>query len=294
MTPANIIDGKLIASEYAAKLLTQASTLKSKHNITPKLAVLLVGEDPASKIYVANKVAKGKEIGIDVDQHNFSSDIQEAALIDAIKALDNDPSVHGILVQLPLPEHIDQNKAINSISAIKDVDGFTVQNIGLLNSWQDCLEPSTPQGVIILIKRALGDDLTGKKAVVLGRSLIVGRPTASILVRESCSVTLLHSKSINIEHECKSADIIVSAIGQPHFIKSNLIKPGACVIDVGIRRIGDKIYGDVDFEDVQKVAGWITPVPGGVGPMTVICMLSNTLKACCLQNGIKLEDEIRT
>lgn len=294
MTLANIIDGKSIASNYAASLRAKAEALKSQYKIQPKLAVILVGNDPASQIYVTNKVNKGIEIGIKVDRYNFPDTISQDELVAKIKSLDSDKSVHGILVQLPLPEHLDQNAVINTISAPKDVDGFTVQNIGLLNSWQDCLEPSTPQGILILIKKALGDNLVGKKAVVLGRSLIVGRPTASILVRESCTVTLLHSKSQNIEDECKTADILISAIGSPLFIKANLIKPGACVIDVGIRRIEDKIYGDVDFESVSKVAGYITPVPGGVGPMTVICMLANTLKACCIQNGIELGDEINS
>jgi methylenetetrahydrofolate dehydrogenase (NADP+)/methenyltetrahydrofolate cyclohydrolase len=208
--------------------------------------------------------------------------------LDLIERLNKDSAVNGILVQLPLPEHLTQNIIIDSINPDKDVDGFTVYNVGRLNTWQDCLEPSTPQGALILIKSVLGDDLSGKKAVVLGRSLIVGRPMASILVRESCTVTLLHSKSKNIESECKNADILVSAIGSPGFITANLVKQGACVIDVGITRVGDKIVGDVDFNKVSDVAGFLTPVPGGVGPMTVICMLMNTIKSCLKQNNIVL------
>lgn len=289
MSSAVIIDGKQIASNMAQELLSQVNSLKSIHSITPGLAVILVGEDPASKVYVASKVRRAKELGIAIFQHLLPAHTKQDEVLALVKQLNADTHVNGILVQLPLPAHLDQNVVINAIDANKDVDGFTVQNVGLLNTWQDCLEPSTPQGALILIKKFLGDDLAGKKAVVLGRSLIVGRPMASILVRESCTVTLLHSRSTNIEDECKNADILISAIGQPGFIKASLVKKGACVIDIGITRVGDKLLGDVDFEDVSSIAGYITPVPGGVGPMTVICMLSNTIKACLKQNEIVLK-----
>ncbi len=286
MPSAVIIDGKQIANEVAGAISLQVETLKNAHGIIPGLAVILIGDDPASHVYVASKVRRAKELGIAIFQHLLPEHTQQKDLLSIIHQLNADKQVNGILVQLPLPSHLDQNIVINTIDAEKDVDGFTVKNVGLLNSWQDCLEPSTPQGALVLIKKFLGSDLTGKKAVVLGRSLIVGRPMTSILVRESCTVTLLHSKSNNIKYECKNADILVSAIGQPGFIRSDLVKQGACVIDIGITRVGDALLGDVNFEEVKKVAGYLTPVPGGVGPMTVVCMLLNTIKACLKQNDI--------
>ncbi len=288
MPAAVIIDGKKIADEEALKLSAKVKLLESKHNVIPGLAVVLVGNDPASHIYVASKVRRAKEVGISIFQHLLPGNVTQNEVLELIERLNKDSAINGILVQLPLPEHLTQNIIIDSINPDKDVDGFTVYNVGRLNTWQDCLEPSTPQGALILIKSVLGDNLSGKKAVVLGRSLIVGRPMASILVRESCTVTLLHSKSKNIESECKNADILVSAIGAPGFITANLVKQGACVIDVGITRVGDKIVGDVDFNKVSDIAGFLTPVPGGVGPMTVICMLMNTIKSCLKQNNIVL------
>jgi methylenetetrahydrofolate dehydrogenase (NADP+)/methenyltetrahydrofolate cyclohydrolase len=289
VSSAVIIDGKKIADKKALVIASQVRTLNSTYSITPGLSVILVGSDQASHIYVENKMRRAKELGINIFPHILPEDTKQDDLIKLIKFLNQDKEVNGILVQLPLPSHLNQNAIINTIDAGKDVDGFTVENVGLLNSWQDCLEPSTPQGVLILIKKCLGHDLSSKKAVVLGRSQVVGRPMASILVRENCTVTLLHSKSINIAEECKNADILVSAIGQPGFIKADLVKKGACVIDVGITRVDGKLLGDVDFEEVSKVAGFLTPVPGGVGPMTVVCMLANTIKACLKQNNILLK-----
>lgn len=288
---AQLIDGKAFADNLCLELKKQIDYLKKENRLVPGLAVVVVGEDEASHIYVASKIRRAQEIGINIFAHYLPASTKEDELITLIHALNNDINVHGILVQLPLPTSLPENKIINTIDAIKDVDGFTALNIGLLNSWQDCLEPSTPQGALMLIKSALGEDLSGKKVVVLGRSLIVGRPMASILIRESCTVTLLHSRSVNIEDECKKADIIVSAIGKPGIIKANLVKPGACVIDIGISRIGSKLFGDVDFDDVSSIAGFITPVPGGVGPMTVACMLANTVKAMCIQKGISFENK---
>ncbi len=288
MSSAVIIDGKKIADAKALEISAQVQELSAKYGIVPGLAVILVGDNQASHIYVASKVHKAKELGISIFPHILDENTKQRDLLSLIETLNTDKNINGILVQLPLPHHLDQNIIINAIDPEKDVDGFTVRNVGLLNTWQDCLEPSTPQGALILIKKCLGDDISGKKAVVLGRSLIVGRPMASILVRESCTVTLLHSRSMNIVTECKSADILVSAIGQPGFIKDSLVKKGACVIDVGTTRVDGKIIGDVDFEAVSKVAGYLTPVPGGVGPMTVICMLANTIKACLKQNNILL------
>jgi methylenetetrahydrofolate dehydrogenase (NADP+) / methenyltetrahydrofolate cyclohydrolase len=290
MKHAKIIDGKFQANQICDRLKQHILQLAKDHAITPGLAVILAGDDPASHIYVTNKLKKAKEISMNIFSHFLPSDVKQAQLISLIERLNSDKSVHGILLQIPVPPQIDQFKAINAIDPRKDVDGFTVQNVGLLNTWQDCLEPSTPQGALRLIKSVLGDDLGGKKAVVLGRSLIVGRPMASMLVRESCTVTLLHSKSLNIAKECTSADILVSAIGQPGFITKDLTKLGACIIDVGITRIDGEILGDVDFESVSKIAGYITPVPGGVGPMTVACMLENTFKAMCKQHNLVIKD----
>lgn len=290
---SKIIDGKLIAAELYEKLKIKISFLKDKYKIVPGLAVILVGEDPASQIYVRNKVSKAKELGINILEYILPENTSERVLKAKISSLNNDRKIHGILVQLPLPDHINQNEIINSIESDKDVDGFTIKNVGLLNSWQECLEPSTPQACNILIKRILGDNLAGKKAVILGRSLIVGRPLSAILIRENCTVTLLHSKSLNVVEECKDADILISATGNPLSIKRDLLKEGAVVIDVGITRLeSGKIVGDVDFNDVLDKVSYITPVPGGVGPMTVACMLSNTVKAACLQNKLNFSLDV--
>jgi len=289
---AILVDGKHLAENICNELNNKIIKLEIKYKIVPGLAIVLVGEDTASQIYVRTKLRKAKEIGIKSFEYFLPNSITEDILINILEELNANNEVNGIILQLPLPKHIDQHKVINTISYLKDVDGFTVQNIGLLNSWQDCLEPSTPHGIIALIKNYLGEDIAGKKVVVIGRSIIVGRPLTSILIRESCTVTLLHSKSVNIENECKNADILISAVGQRNIVTANLVKKGAFVIDVGINRINDKVVGDVDFASVSKVAGYITPVQGGVGPMTVACMLENTLKALCMQKGINYDDLI--
>lgn len=285
---AKIIDGKELAKNLCAELSKTVQLLKAKHNTTPGLAVVLVGDDPASHVYVKNKIIKAKEVGINI----FDFVMPAATSLRIIKAkienLNNDMKVHGLLVQLPLPQGIDQYEVIDTIDPAKDVDGFTTRNIGLLHSSRDCLEPSTPQGCLKLIKSVMGEDLSGKKAVVVGRSIIVGRPMATMLLRENCTVTTMHSKSYNIAEECRTADILIAATGQKEMITADLIKPGACVIDIGITRHDGKLYGDVKFDEVKEVAGFITPVPGGVGPMTIACMLSNTVKAACIQKKIKL------
>jgi len=291
MVNCQIIDGKAIAEKFYEKLKADLLLLKSKHNIIPGLAVVLIGEDPASLIYVNNKMKKGKEIGLSIFEHILPVSISQKVLIAKIESLNNDSKVHGILLQLPLPDHLNTFDVVNKIDPLKDVDGFTVQNIGLLNSWQNCLEPSTPQGALLLVKSVMGEDLSGKKAVIIGRSSIVGRPMSSMLLKENCTVTVLHSHSHNLIEECKTADILISATGNPKMVKANWIKPGACVIDVGIVRIDNKLYGDIDFEEVSQVAGYLTPVPGGVGPMTVACMLANTVKAVCLQKKINLNKD---
>jgi methylenetetrahydrofolate dehydrogenase (NADP+)/methenyltetrahydrofolate cyclohydrolase len=288
MAECQIINGREFALKYLEKLKQDIVTLKDKHNLIPGLAVVLVGEDPSSLIYVKNKLKRAQEIGVNIFEHMLPEKISQKALIAKIEHLNNDHRVHGILLQLPLPEHLNTNEIVNIIDPEKDVDGFTVKNIGLLNSWQDCLEPCTPKGTLLLLKSIFGPDLSGKKVAIIGRSAIVGRPMGSMLLRENCTVTMLHSKSLNIEKECKEADILISATGRPKLVKASWVKEGACVIDVGIIRVNGKLYGDVDFDEVSKVAAYLTPVPGGVGPMTVACMLGNTVKAACSQKKISL------
>jgi len=285
---AQIIDGKLVAQQLCDELKQKVSDLRLKHNLVPGLAVVLVGDDPASHVYVRNKIKKAKEIGISIFDFIMPAATSARILKAKVENLNNDLRSNGILVQLPLPEGVNQYEVIDCINPIKDVDGFTTRNIGLLHSSRDCLEPSTPRGALKLIKSVMGDDLSGKKAVVVGRSIIVGRPMATMLLRENCTVTTMHSKSDNVAEECRSADILIAATGQRNMITKDLVKPGACVIDVGITRFEEKLYGDVDFDEVKEVAGFITPVPGGVGPMTIACMLENTIKAACKQRNIKL------
>lgn len=279
MVLGKIIDGRKIADELLDGMRSSITSLKENHNITPGLAVIQVGNDPASTIYVRNKMRCAVGIGIKTFPHLLSDLTTTGELLDLIKSLNNNHEVHGILIQLPLPGSVETDLVLNAIDPDKDVDGFTWVNIGKLNSWVPCVESCTPQGAMILIKHALGDNLSGKKVVVLGRSRIVGRPMAAMLIRENCTVTIAHSYSQQIADEVKSADILVSATGVPNLVKGSWLKPGVCIIDVGIVRIDDKLYGDVDFEEAVKVAGYITPVPGGVGPMTVACLMSNTIKA---------------
>ncbi len=287
---AQIIDGRKYAAQYLEKVAGQVRILGQQHGITPGLAVILVGDNVASQIYVNNKMQRAQEVGIDVFFQHFDAYISPEVLLAHIAQLNTLPKVHGILLQLPLPVHLSAETAINLIDPSKDVDGLHYVNVGKLNKWQDCLEPCTPRGCLMLIKDVLGTDLSGYKAVVIGRSQIVGRPMASMLLRENCTVTVVHSRSKNIVEEVRTADIVVSAVGQPHMVKSEWIKPGACVIDVGQVRRNGKVYGDVDFDNVKQIAGSITPVPGGVGPMTIACMLGNTVKAAILQNQININD----
>ena len=271
-----IIDGKAVAEGLCAKIAAEITNLKIK----PGLAVVLVGEDPASQVYVKNKAKMTEEVGMQSFEHKLPAETSERALIRIVEQLNNNPAVHGILVQLPLPKHISENAVIEAIAPEKDVDGFHVVNSGKLATGQDGLVPCTPLGSMILIKQALGNDLAGKHAVVIGRSNIVGKPMASLLLQESCTVTIIHSKTINPQSIAAQADILVAAIGKPKFITKDWVKAGACVIDVGINRdANNKLCGDVDFENVKEIAGSITPVPGGVGPMTIACLLKNTLTA---------------
>ncbi len=294
MTKAKIIDGKAFAEKLREKIKKQVTTLKNKNGITPGLAVVLVGEDPASQVYVRNKGKQTVDVGMNSFEFKMPATITQADLIKKVEELNNDKKVNGILVQLPLPSHIEEKAVINSISPAKDVDGFHVINAGMLATGQEAAVPCTPLGCLILLKDTLGD-LSGLKAVVIGRSNIVGKPMAQLLLRENCTVTMAHSRTKDLAAECRKADIVVSAVGVEEIVRGEWIKPGATVIDVGINRVatsdgGSKLVGDVNFNEVSKVAGYITPVPGGVGPMTIACLLKNTLDITCKQNNVAVPD----
>ncbi|MDX1948921.1 MAG: bifunctional methylenetetrahydrofolate dehydrogenase/methenyltetrahydrofolate cyclohydrolase FolD [Rickettsiales bacterium] len=275
-----IIDGKKFAENLREKIKSEVEELKKKTNKTPGLAVILVGEDPASQVYVRNKAKQTLEVGMQSFEFKYPDNIDEKTLISKIDELNKNPEVNGILVQLPLPKHISEDAVISSISAEKDVDGFNVINRGLLVTGnKKALIPCTPLGSLMLIKDVLGENISGKNAVVIGRSNIVGKPMSHLLINEGCTVTICHSKTKNIEEVCKTADILVVAVGKPLLVKKNWVKQGAVVIDVGINRVENKLVGDVDFADVSPIASAITPVPGGVGPMTIACLLNNTLQA---------------
>jgi methylenetetrahydrofolate dehydrogenase (NADP+) / methenyltetrahydrofolate cyclohydrolase len=286
---AKLIDGKAYAEALRGRIATAVASLKKDHNLTPGLAVVLVGEDPASKVYVANKAKQTVEVGMNSWEHKLPADTSEADLLAIVQKLNNDPSVHGILVQMPVPKHIDSAKVLNTIDPAKDVDGFHVVNVGRLSTGQDALVACTPVGCVMLAKDTLGK-LDGLNAVVIGRSNIVGKPVAQLLLAENCTVTIAHSKSRDLPSIVRSADLVIAAVGRPEMVKGDWIKPGACVIDVGINRIErdgkGKLVGDCDFASCEKVAGSITPVPGGVGPMTIACLLHNTVKAACAIKGI--------
>ena len=279
------IDGKALAQELRDTLAVEVKQLKDERGITPGLTVVLVGEDPASQVYVRNKARQTQEIGMISNKIDLPADTPQQTLLDQLHALNSDPTVHGILVQLPLPSHIDEALVIATIAPEKDVDGFHPMNSGgLCNGDPDALVPCTPQGCIMLAKKHLGDNLSGKHAVVIGRSNIVGKPVALLLLQESCTVTIAHSRTQNLSELCAQADILVAAVGRPEMVKAEWIKPGATVIDVGINRIPTddgkgRLVGDVDYAEAQPLAGAITPVPGGVGPMTIACLLKNTLEA---------------
>ena len=279
------IDGKQVAADLRKTLAVKVELLKKEQGIVPGLTVVLVGEDPASQIYVRNKVKQTREVGMISNEIKLPVETTQTQLLEELAHLNDDKSVHGILVQLPLPKHIDESVIIAAIEPTKDVDGFHAMNSGrLLNGESGALVPCTPQGCIILAKTHLGDDLSGKHAVVIGRSNIVGKPVALLLLQENCTVTITHSRTKNLAEICQQADILVAAVGRPEFVKAEWIKPGATVIDVGINRIEDetgkaKLVGDVDYKNVQFVCGAITPVPGGVGPLTIACLLKNTIEA---------------
>ncbi len=289
---AKLIDGTAFSASLRERIAHGVATLSQKHALIPGLAVVLVGEDPASQVYVRNKNKRAIETGLHSFEHLLPANTSQADLLAKIASLNADPTVHGILVQLPLPKGIDSQVVIDAIDPAKDVDGFHPRNVGALSTGQDALVPCTPLGCLMLLRDQLNNDLSGLKAVVVGRSNIVGKPMAQLLLRESCTVTMAHSKTRDLPAECRQADILVAAVGIPHFVRGDWIKPGATVIDVGINRIptGEegktRLVGDVCFDEARSIAGAITPVPGGVGPMTIAVLLRNTLAAACRQNGI--------
>lgn len=274
---AIILNGKALAAQLETAQAQRVCTLKEQ-GILPKLAVVQVGDDPASAVYVRNKTRVCERLGILSDTIALPADIAQAALLQVIDALNDDDAVHGVLIQLPLPAHLDENAALMRVRPDKDVDGFHLYNAGALLRGQQTMLPCTPKGIIRLLKSA-GVPLDGKHAVVVGRSNIVGKPTALMLLGENCTVTVCHSHTRDLPQLTRQADILVVAIGKAHFITADMVKPGAAVIDVGINRVQGKVTGDVDFDSVAPVAGWITPVPGGVGPMTVSMLMENTLEA---------------
>ena len=286
---AKIIDGKAFAAKVRAMVAEHVARLKEENGITPGLAVVLVGQDPASEVYVRSKGKSTIEAGMNSYEHKLPAETSEADLLSLIDKLNTDPAVHGILVQLPLPGHLNSDLVINAIDPAKDVDGFHISNVGLLGTGQKSMVPCTPLGSLMMLRDHHGS-LSGLDAVVVGRSNIVGKPMAQLLLGDSCTVTIAHSRTKDLAEVCRRADIVVAAVGRPEMIPGDWIKPGATVIDVGINRIErdgkTKLVGDVEFESASKVAGAITPVPGGVGPMTIACLLANTVTACCRANGL--------
>ena len=286
---ARVIDGKAFAAKVRAQVQAEVAKLKEAQGITPGLAVVLVGEDPASQVYVRNKHAATVEVGMASFEHRLGVDTAEADLLALIRQLNADPAVHGILVQLPLPGHLNAELIINTIDPAKDVDGFHISNVGLLGTGQKSMVPCTPLGCLMMLRDHHGK-LAGLNAVVVGRSNIVGKPMAQLLLGDSCTVTIAHSRTKDLAAVCRGADILVAAVGRPGMITGDFVKPGATVIDVGINRIErdgkSRLVGDVDYASAAAVAGAITPVPGGVGPMTIACLLANTVTACCRANGL--------
>ncbi len=294
MTEAKIIDGKAFAGKLRGRVADAVKALRAEHGIKPGLAVVLVGGDPASQIYVRNKGRQTVEVGMNSFEHRLPESTSQDDLLKLVEKLNKDDAVHGILVQLPLPSHMDEGAVIEAIDPAKDVDGFHVVNTGKLTTGDaGAMVPCTPLGCMMMLKDRLGD-LSGLRALVLGRSNIVGKPMASLLLAENCTVTMAHSRTRDLAEECRRADILIAAVGRPKMVKGDWIKPGAAVIDVGINRIpapekGEgktRLVGDVDFAEAVEVAGAITPVPGGVGPMTIACLLRNTVLAACRQKGL--------
>ncbi len=291
---ATIIDGKAFAAGLREEIARKVGIVKQDHGVTPGLAVVLVGEDPASQVYVRSKGKQTVEAGMNSFEYKLDVDTSEADLLKLIDELNGRDDVHGILVQLPLPKHINEEAVINSIAVEKDFDGIHLSNVGKLSIGAEGIVPCTPLGCIMMLRDHLGD-MSGMNAVVVGRSNIVGKPMAALLLAESCTVTITHSRTRDLPAVCREADIVVAAVGRPEMVTGDWIKPGATVIDVGINRIekedgSTKLVGDVEFESAEKVAGAITPVPGGVGPMTIACLLYNTVQQACRLNGIPVPE----
>ena len=282
---AMTIDGKAAAADIRARVAAHVARLKAEGAGVPGLAVVLVGEDPASEVYVRSKGRQTLEAGMASVTHRLEAGASEAELLSVVARLNADPAVHGILVQLPLPSQINAEAVIASIDPAKDVDGFHISNVGRLATGQKAMVPCTPLGCLMLL-RAQHGSLSGMEAVVIGRSNIVGKPMAQLLLNESCTVTVAHSRTRDLPGVVRRADIVVAAVGRPEMVTGDWVKPGATVIDVGINRVGERLVGDVDFASVSEVAGAITPVPGGVGPMTIACLLANTLTAFCRAKGL--------
>ena len=290
---ATIIDGKAFAADVRGQVAGHVARLKAEHGITPGLAVVLVGEDSASQVYVRSKGKQTVEVGMASFEHKLDADTPEATLLALIETLNNDPAVHGILVQLPLPSHLNEDLVINAIDPAKDVDGFHISNVGLLGTGQKSMVPCTPLGCLMML-RAHHGSLSGMNAVVIGRSNIVGKPMAQLLLGDSCTVTIAHSRTKDLPEVVRHADIVVAAVGRPEMVPGDWIRAGATVIDVGINRIDapekgagkTRLVGDVHFASAAERAGAITPVPGGVGPMPIACLLANTVTACCRANGL--------
>jgi methylenetetrahydrofolate dehydrogenase (NADP+) / methenyltetrahydrofolate cyclohydrolase len=276
--PARILDGKALAAQIRAGLKARVDALV-RRGVKPGLAVILAGDDAASRVYVRNKTLAAGEIGVHSELHEFSHDVAESVLLEKVKSLNQDPRIHGVLVQLPLPRQINSARILEAVAPRKDVDGFHESNLGALLAGKPRVVPCTPAGVMRLLEHA-GVPLAGRHAVVIGRSNIVGKPVALLLLQKDATVTICHSKSANLEMETREADILIAAVGRPKLVTASMVKPGACVIDVGVNRLPDgKLAGDVDFEAVKQVAGWITPVPGGVGPMTIAMLLENCVQS---------------
>ena len=291
---AQMIDGKLFSRKLRDQVAEHVTALKKENNVTPGLAVVLVGEDPASQVYVRSKGKQTIEAGMNSYEFKLSADTSEADLLELVNRLNEDNDVHGILVQLPLPGHINEDAIINAIVPVKDVDGFHISNVGLLATGQKSMVPCTPLGCLLMLKDFHGS-LAGMDAVIIGRSNIVGKPMAQLLLNESCTVSITHSKTKNLEEVVGRADIIIAAVGKPEMVKGDWIKPGATLIDVGINRVeendgGKRLVGDAEFSSCSKFAGALTPVPGGVGPMTIACLLVNTLVACCRKHRLSEPD----
>lgn len=298
MGEARIIDGKAYAQQLRARLVREVEILKHAHGLTPGLGVILVGADPASQIYVRNKGVQATEAGMRSFECTLPGETGLDAVLAAVRAYNDDPGIHGFLVQLPLPKHLPEAQILAAINPIKDADGIHILNAGLLASGGQAQAPCTPVGCILLIKHVRGPDLSGLEAVIIGRSNIVGKPVAQLLLRENCTVTIAHSRTRDLAAVCRRADILIAAAGQPELVRGDWIKPGATVIDVGVNRLPapekgagkTRLVGDVCFSEAREVAGAITPVPGGVGPMTIACLLRATFVAACLQNAIPVPE----